>query len=191
MFKGVVAVAGSRSVSGAGACLVGKVAGHLVGSGCSLVLGCCVGVDAVALVAVPVGSVRVLAAFGPAGAGSCRWSAVVPVSAFSHAGGAVQWWAGGGIHVPLSVRLRRRTRAVAKAGRGGLVAFLSSPGSHGSLLACRQAARLGRPVVVFPLGFSAGALPLLGAGQWVPVAAAGVWSTAWRWLPAQAGLFDV
>lgn len=187
--SGVVAVVGSRSVTAVGAARVAAVSSHLAGAGCSLVVGCCTGVDVAALAAVPVASVRVLCAFGPGGAGSGPWSAVAPVAAFARAGGAVSWWAGGGPSVALSTRLVARTRAVAKLGQAGLVVFLSSPGSRGSLVACRQAARLGRPVLAFPQGFHGAALPSLGPGQWVPVERGGVWSGAWVWRSAQAGLF--
>lgn len=186
----VVAVAGSRSLSGAGAARVAAVAGELAGSGRSLVVGCCRGADAAALSAVRglPGAVSVLAAFGPGGQGAGPWSAVPAVLSFARTGGAVSWWSGGPAAVPLAARLRRRTEAVASAGAGGLVAFLGSPSSVGSLVACRVAARLGRPVVAFPVGFGGGSLPLLGPGRWEPLGGSGVWSGAWLWSP-EAGLF--
>lgn len=185
----VVAVCGSRSLPVGGATLVGQVVGSLLAAGRSLVVGCCVGADAAALAVCPAsGPVSVLAAFGPGGEGAGPWSAVPVVRAFARAGGAVSWWAGGPAAVPLAVRLRSRTEAVAKAGSGGVVAFLASPASVGSLVACRAAARLGRPVAVFPLGFAGEALPLLGPGRWEPVGGSGVWAEAWVWAP-EAGLF--
>ena len=189
MFSGgVVAVVGSRSVPAAGAAVVARVARGLVGSGCSLSVGCCVGVDAAALSAVPVPALRVFAAFGPGGVGACRWSAVGLVGAFAARGGSVSWWAGGGPGVPLAARLVSRSRAVVAAASSGVVAFFASPASRGSASACRFAAGRGLPVLAFPLGFAGAALPALGAGAWVPAGGAGVWSGAWRWVPAQRGL---
>jgi hypothetical protein len=139
--SGAVALCGSRRLPPAGQALAGRVARGVLASGRPLVLGCCTGADAAALGACPPGSaVRVLAAFGPGGAGAGRHSAVSRVAAFAAAGGAVSWWAGGGSAVPLAWRLAARTRAVVQAGSGGLVAVFGAPGSRGSLLACRAAA---------------------------------------------------
>jgi predicted Rossmann fold nucleotide-binding protein DprA/Smf involved in DNA uptake len=187
--SGAVAFCGSRRLPPAGRALAGRVAQGVLASGRPLVLGCCTGADAAALGACPPGSaVRVLAAFGPGGAGAGRHSAVSRVAAFAAAGGAVSWWAGGGSSVPLAWRLAARTRAVVQAGSGGLVAVFGAPGSRGSLLACRAAAAQGSPVVAFPVGFRGELLPVLGAGAWVPAGGSGVWSAAWRWQPAQRGL---
>lgn len=182
---GVVAVAGSRALPAGGAALVAEAARVLAGSGCSLVVGCCRGADAVALSAVPVSRVRVLCAFGPAGEGAGPASAVSPVLAFAVAGGAVAWWAGGGLSVPLFARLARRTRAVVSRASSGLVLFPSSPESRGSWLAAELAVARGLPVVVVPLGFSPALLPLLGAGRWVCANASGVFGGAWRWVASQ------
>ncbi|TVP89074.1 MAG: hypothetical protein EA347_04870 [Thioalkalivibrio sp.] len=187
--SGAVALCGSRRLPPAGQALAGRVARGVLASGRPLVLGCCTGADAAALGACPPGSaVRVLAAFGPGGAGAGRHSAVSRVAAFAAAGGAVSWWAGGGSTVPLAWRLAARTRAVVQTGSGGLVAVFAAPGSRGSLLACRAAAAQGSPVVAFPVGFRGELLPVLGTGAWVPAGGAGVWSAAWRWQPAQRGL---
>ena len=184
MARPVVALAGSRSLPPGGAALVARVAGALVRSGSALVVGCATGADAAVISSAPVGQVQCLAAFGPGGAGACRVSAVSQVVAHAASGGQVQWWAGGGVSLPLPVRLSRRTQAVVGAAGSGLVAFLASSSSRGSLLACRLAAARGLPVVVFPLGFSGAQLPALGAGQWVPCEQGGVWARAWQWQAA-------
>ena len=95
----------------------------------------------------------------------------------------MQWWAGGPASVPLPARLAARTRAVVGAASSGLVAFLASPGSRGTVLACRLAAERGLQVVAFPLGFHGQQLSALGGGRWVPCERAGVWAAAWRWEP--------
>ncbi len=191
--RGVVSVCGSRSLPASAGGLVGRVVASLLASGRGLAVGCATGADALALSsAVHAGahaSVSVFAAFGPSGQGACRWSSVEAVAGFEQAGGRVVWWAGGVAEVPLSVRLRQRTVAVAEAGQGGLVAFLGHPGSAGSLLACRQAAGAGVPVIAFPVGFKGARLASIGAGHWVPVGGLGVWSGAWRWVSDQGALF--
>jgi hypothetical protein len=185
----VVAVAGSRALPAAGSALVVRVASGLASSGASFAVGCCCGADAALLSAVP-GSlppslVRCFAAFGPAGEGAGPFSAAASVQAFAASGGCVQWWAGGAATVPLRSRLAGRTRAVVAAADRGLVAFFGSPSSRGSLFACRLALSRGLPVLVFPVGFPAAELPLLGAGYWVPFGAFG----GFKWATNQAEIF--
>lgn len=186
---GVVAVAGSRVLPASCSALVVRVASALASSGASFAVGCCSGADAALLSAVPAylppSLVRCFAAFGPGGQGSGRFSAVATVQAFTASGGSVQWWAGGPASLPLRVRLASRTRAVVSAANSGLVVFFGSPGSRGSLLACRCAAARGLPVVAFPVGFSGSKLPSLGAGSWVPFGGFG----GFKWLQKQEKLF--
>ena len=191
---GVVAVCGTRSLPVSAGPLVGQVVRSLLAGGSSLVVGCASGADGFALSSVmsagAVSSVSVFAAFGPGGAGAAgSVSAVSVVSAAASAGANVSWWAGGPSSVPVQARLSARTRAVVGAASSGLVAFLGSPSSPGSLLACRVALARGLPVFVFPVGFHGQSLPSLGAGSWVPVGGSGVWSLAWRWVPGQGSLF--
>lgn len=181
---GVVALAGSRSLPASALPLVRAVVSSLLAGGCSLAVGCCVGADQRALGSCAPGQVRVLAAFGPAGQGACAWSAVSAVLAHASAGGLVSWWAGGGPRVPLRRRLAARSAAVARAATVGAVVFLASPHSRGSLIVAQGVARRGLPVVAFPLGFPASALPRLGVcGAWVP-AGSGGWVEGWRWVPS-------
>ena len=194
--RGVVAVAGSRRLSPEASALVAQVARELVASGCSLVVGCCVGADSAVLSSVPGAlgaalpgrAVRVLCAFGPGGAGAGPASAVRAVLAAEASGVPVRWWAGGGLSVPLVARLARRTRAVVAEASAGLVLFPASPSSRGSWLAAAAAVARGLPVVVFPVGFCSAELPALRVGRWVPVGGAGVWDSAWRWVPGQIAL---
>lgn len=191
MAGGVVAVAGSRALSPAGLALVQRVARVLVASGRSLSVGCAVGADAAALAAVPPSAARCFAAFGPAPAcaGAWRGSAAPAVAGFARAGGAVVWWAGGPMSVALPARLAARTAAVVGAASVSCVVFFGSPSSRGSVLAASLAVGRGLPVFAFPVGFVGSALPSLGPGSWVPVNGRGVWGLAWRWVPAQSGLF--
>lgn len=169
---GVVAVAGSRALPASGSALVVRVASELAAGGASFAVGCCAGADAALLSAVPgavpPSLVRCLSAFGPGGVGSGSASAVAQVLAFASLGGSVQWWAGGPAQAPLKARLAARTRSVLALANAGLVVFFASPGSRGSLLACRCAVARGLPVLAFPVGFPPGKLPPLGPGSWVP-----------------------
>lgn len=188
--SGVVAVAGSRTLSASGSALVVRVVADLAAGGFSLVVGCCTGADAAVLSAVPQfvppSFVRCLAAFGADGVGACGSSAVVAVARFSAAGGTVEWWAGGSASVALPIRLATRTRAVVFGASAGLVVFFASPSSRGSLLACRLAVGRGLPVVAFPLGFSAARLPVLGAGSWVSFGDLG----GFKWVENQKNIFS-
>lgn len=187
----VFALCGSRSLPASAGGLVARVCAALVRSGGSLVVGCAVGADSLVLSSalsgvVPVSSVRCFAAFGVGGVGSAgAVSAVSVVAAFAAAGGSVEWLVSGALSVPVRARLAARSRAVVSAASAGLVAFLSSPSSRGSLGAASFAAARGLRVVAFPAGFSGAAAPPLGpAGAWVPCEKSGVWASAWVWVPS-------
>jgi hypothetical protein len=146
-----------------------------------------------------VAALSVLAAHGPvsppwpaarySAPGAWSGSAVADVAAAMLAGAAVSWWAGGGPDVDLRARLARRSlaavRLVAAGSCGsGLVAWPSRlpplPFRAGSWPSCGSgtwasvaaAARLGVPVVVFPVG-EMGNVPL---SSWPALAAGGSWS---------------
>jgi hypothetical protein len=181
-----VALVGSRSLPAAGVALVARVVRALARAGRPLCVGCAVGADAAALsAAVAAGcapSVSVFAVGGSSGSGFCSLSALAGVRVAAAAGASVAWWSGGPASVPLAARLACRSRACVAAAPGGVVAFLSSPASAGSLAAVSLAAASGLSVCVFCLGFSPSLLPQLG-GSWVPAAAAGLWSAAVRFVP--------
>jgi hypothetical protein len=138
-------------------------------------------------------------------------SSVSGVAGALAAGASVSWWAGGGPAVPLAGRLASRSAAlvsaVAASGAGrGFVGFVSSPcpaglgpspfpsacfsgSGSGSWASLALAAGLGLPVVVFPVGLPASALPAW-AGSWVTLT--GAWSRGFRFVPApppQGALF--
>ncbi len=185
----VIAVAGSRVLSAAGAELVAVTAAKIISSGCSLAVGCCTGVDAAVLSAgLPVASVQCSTVFGPDGTGVGPFSNVDGVLSFSNRGGAVNWCAGGALSLPLPVRLVARTRSVVNSANQGLVVFFNGPRSRGSLLACRLADNRGLPVWAFPLDFSGRYLPCPGAGCWRHVSG---WPGAWRWVSAQQNIFNL
>ena len=175
------AVAGSRCLPPGGASVVSFALAAV--SPVAVSVGCCLGADAVALGCLAPSRLRVFAAFGPRGAGACRWSAVAAVSVCAALGARVSWWAGGGLAVPLPARLAARTRAVVGAASSGLLLFPASPSSRGSWLAARLALARGLPVVAFPLGFAPGELPALGRGAWQPAS----WRGGWRWVPRERG----
>ncbi len=108
MSGAVFAVCGSRSLPASAGGLVSRVCAALVRFGGSLVVGCAAGADSLVLStalsggAVPVSSVRCLAAFGVGGVGSAgAASAVSVVAAFASAGGSVEWLTGGALSVPV------------------------------------------------------------------------------------------
>lgn len=90
---------------------------------------------------------------------------------------------------PLAQALAARTRAVVARASVAVVALGLSPGSRGTLLACRCAVRQGLPVVAFPL-LASHLLPSLGFGSWsAPSPGPGWWAGSCRWVPAQSDLF--
>lgn len=178
-------VAGGRDLAPEFAPLVAEVCGGLP----ALIVGCAIGADELALNwALSSGSVprvRCFCAFGLGGAGSVgSVSAVGTVGAFAAAGGRVEWFSGGGAHVPPSARLASRTRAAVGAATGGAVVFFSSTASRGSFLAASTAAARGLPVFAHACG--AFALPSLAPGGHWQRSARFVGS--WQWCPP-ASLF--
>ena len=185
----VIAVAGSRVISAAGAELVTVTAAKMISSGCSLAVGCCTGVDAAVLSAdLSVASVQCSAVFGPDGSGAGPFSNVDGVLSFNRCGGVINWCAGGALSLPLPVRLVARTRSVISSSNQGLIVFFNGQRSRGSLLACRLADSMGLPVWAFPLDFSGRYLPCPGAGHWRHVSG---WPGAWRWVSAQQNIFNL
>jgi hypothetical protein len=185
----VLGVAGSRSVASLPS-PVAAVLASAAGGGCSLAVGCCVGVDSLALrcaLRLRV-SLSVFAAFGPPPAfpGSCSLSAVGVVSRAASAGVPVRWWAGGGAAVPLRARLSRRSSAVVAASSALLVVFASPSPGGGSCSVASWAASAGVPVFGLPAR-PGSSLPSPGAGAWVPASLFGVpclrWSSAVLSLP--------
>ena len=216
MGNGVVMVCGSRSLSPSAVPLVSQVVQSLLSAGRGIAVGCAAGADATVISSVLAAGassqLRVFAAFGPGGAGAAgSVSAVSVVSQAATNGVPVTWWAGGPASVPLRGLLASRSlacvRSVVGSGAGaGLVAFVSALPSRswgsgafpscgsGSWSSVAAAAKLGLPVVVFPVGALVGVvsaqlpvLPVPGGGSWV-CAGAGAWSGACRW-QAAATLF--
>jgi len=176
-----LALAGSRSLS-TSALVVPVVAGLLASPvRVSLRVGCCVGADALAVVAAlawgGASRLSVFAAFGtsPTYPGACSLSAVEPVAAAVRAGASVRFLAGGPLSLPLSARLWRRSCAVVR-GAGALLLF--EPGA-GSLAVAGFAVGRGLPVVAF------GAVP-----PGAPRGCEGSWESrrlvfpCWGWVPA-------
>lgn len=182
---GIVAFAGSRSLSFKYEPLVSTIVASVIQSGRTVSVGCCVGLDEIVLSNLESG--LCFSAFGSCGSGSCSLSASAAVSEFAGRGGSVNYWAGG--HGDLKSRLSGRTNAVINSADVSAVVFFSSPHSVGSALACRLSVARGLPVFAFACGFSGSALPLLGSGKWVAVGGSGVWSSSWRWISSQTSLF--
>lgn len=180
---GLVAVGGSRQLGTAGQAVLADLAVAIAGSGRSVGVGCCIGADAAVITALSGSqTLYVFAAFGPvsppwaarhhSAPGAWSGSALAAVATAVAAGSRVHWWAGGDVTVPLAARLSQRTRTLARAAAGGALIAFASPGclAVGSLLLARQVACRGLPVIGLAHGFSPALLPLLGAGQWSPVA---------------------
>jgi hypothetical protein len=197
----VVGFCGSRYLSPSFRPLVSGVVSSVLVGGCSVAVGCASGADEFVLSSVvssgAASRLSVFSAFGPGGVGAVRVSAVSSVLSALSAGASVQWWAGGGPRVPVRARLVRRSAAFVSflasspgsspsaSLRTSLVGFVSSPvvAGSGAWGEVGLAVRCGVPVVVFPCGFPASALPSLGQGRWVS-AGGGVWSGGWRWVPS-------
>lgn len=195
-----VVFSGSRRLSAAFWPLVRDVVAAVLGAGRAVSVGCSVGADAAVIRAVvalgAVARCRVFAVFGRGGEGGWSGSAVDLVQSASQLGVPVSWVAGGSVFAPgrfgpgclvqrLRVRSARSVWHAARSGAGsGFVGFVSARRSPGTWGTARFAARLGLPVVVFPVGDASVAdFPLFARGGcWVPAARSGVWSSGFRWV---------
>jgi predicted Rossmann fold nucleotide-binding protein DprA/Smf involved in DNA uptake len=181
---GLVAVVGSRSLPAAWADKVRQVVAALSRRGCQVASGGALGADLFALQAV-VSSCRCQGArvFLPGSVQQAPWACQAALQSFVSGGGTV---------VPGSApvaaprdqfitALFARSAALAQAATGGVVGFVSGR-SSGTWFTCQAVARLGRPVVVFPVE-GPRALRSLGCGSWVPLPA---WPGSFRWVPSAA-----
>jgi len=180
----LVVFGGSRSLSASFAPLVAQVVSASLARGFSLRVGCARGADrfvvqaALAQAAAP--RLSVFCAGNPTSRLYARAAA---------AGARVQSFAGGQPNIPIVARLALRSRRSAE-GCSVAVFFLSSPGSHGSLVCAGFASSIGSAVFAFSCGFSGAPAPLPGcAGAWLPSSLASC--PCWRWQPAavQPALF--
>ncbi len=195
--SGVVAFGGSRSLLSSS--LVVPAVRSVLAAGRSVSVGCAAGADALVLRAVlAAGAASRLSVFAvgeESGRGFWRCSALSAVRAAARAGASVSWLAGGPLSLPLRVRLFARSEACLSAavagGPGSAAVFFVRGGpsvSPGSWSVAAAAVRLGLPLFVFPVGESSFVWPGPSwsrvAGEFVPAAASGVWSAAFRWEPA-------
>lgn len=203
-FMSVVALCGSRSLLSVGQAVVPSVVRALVSANRPISVGCASGADAAVLsAAVAAGaasSVQVFAVGGQCGSGFAGTaSALSGVQRAQVSGASVNWWSGGSASVPLRARLVSRSLACLGSA-SSLVAFVNSPPSRawsgsgvwrscgsGTWSTVAAAAGRGLPVVVFPVGASFQLPHLPGPGTWA-VAGNGIWSNAFRFIPAQSNL---
>ena len=168
--------------------IVGQVVSAVLASGQSIAVGCATGADQQVIQhfissVCPIlhswsfSQLRVYAAFDQFGAGAWAGSAVRQVQQFAEMGGSVSWLAGGGLQVPMVVRLMARSIA-GLAGASAAVFF--SPGT-GSLKVAGAAVERGIPVFAFsnPIPGS----PRGCSGSWVSAKFMGF--PCWQWSSAQ------
>jgi hypothetical protein len=161
---GRLAVGGSRNLGGPGAFALVDLATAWQAGGGSLGVGCSIGADAIVAggVAVPR-RLSVFAICSPAGDGAWSGTARASVAAAHARGASVHWLAGGPVALALPARLAARSRALALASSGCLVA-VSSRTSPGSFLLAGSVAARGLPVVALACGFPWYCLPPLAPG---------------------------
>jgi hypothetical protein len=193
----LVAFAGSRSLPPSWAPRVLACVRSVHQAGRSITTGCCTGLDALVVgSALSLSAAPALTVFSigtSEGAGFWRFSQSLSLlSQVPQCGGLVLWSAGGGLDLPLSARLSRRTRAlIASASRfgpgSGVVCFFRTSESRGTFLAARCGAQAGLPVLAFaPPGV---VLPALApGGAWVPSGRRGCWSGSFLWSRSQESL---
>ncbi|MCK8600081.1 DNA-processing protein DprA [Desulfoferrobacter suflitae] len=185
MSNRLVAVVGSRVLPASWSGAVSKVVSDLVGRGCRVGSGGAVGADLFALQAVvSIGRSACQGSriFLPGGIDQAPRSCRALLVHFQQLGGEIV----SGSAVPGCSRsdfissLFARSRALVASG-SGVVAFVSGR-SAGTWFTCREAARRGQPVVVFPVS-GPRSLQSLGCGSWAPLSC---WPGAYRWVPSVA-----
>jgi hypothetical protein len=145
---------GSRALTQNHFSQVSQVVKATLATGAGIHVGCAVGADqyTIQAAAFSPAQVHIFAQFSPTGAGAFSGSAVPSVTTAQQHGIQVSFLAGGPLTVPLRARLLRRSIAALR-GCSASVFFLARPGKSGSLNTAAQAATMGMPVYVFPLGF--------------------------------------
>jgi len=201
---GSVAICGSRSLPSSASALVTQVTQSLLSANRSISVGCATGADQAVIYACiahgPLFSLSIYAIGGQCGSGFAgSVSALNTVNQAASSGASVHWWSGGNQSVPVRQRLVSRSLACAGSAQS-LVGFVTLPPSQtwsgsglwrscgsGTWSTVAAANARGIPVVVFPVGawFPLPHLPV--PGTWV-VAGNGIWSKAFRFVPAQSNL---
>jgi len=179
----MIAVVGSRSLDQSWLCRIDSIVGSLLSRGHSVSSGGALGADLFALRSLVgrgqsacSGSVVFLPGQIDCAPSACRsW-----LLRFSRLGGQVVPGPAS-FHSPrcdfISALFSRSVSLVRRS--SGVVAFVSGR-SAGSWFTCQEAAKIGLPVVVFPVE-GPGGLRSLGSGQWVGLHS---WDGAFRWVPS-------
>ncbi|GKT09800.1 DNA-processing protein DprA [Desulforhabdus sp. TSK] len=182
---GLVAVVGSRELPTFRAPAVADVVRSLLQRDCKIGTGGALGADLFALQAVVASGASACAGsivFLPGDISQAPARCRPVLHAFVAQGGEVvpgQAVRGCSRHQYLSALFARTIALVKRA--EGVVAFIAGE-SPGTWFTCREAARLGKPVVVFPVDGARG-LRSIGCGLWRPVRH---WAGAWRWFHSVA-----
>ncbi len=145
---------GSRALKQIHFSQVSQVVKATLATGAGVHVGCAVGADQYIIQAANFSpaQVHVFAQFSATGSGAFSGSAVLTVTAAQQLGIQVSYLAGGPLSIPLRARLLRRSIAALR-GCSAAVYFLANPAKSGSLNTAAQAATMGLPVYVFPVGF--------------------------------------
>lgn len=172
---------GSRALTQNHFSQVSQVVKASLAVGAGIHVGCAVGADQFIIQSAcsfPA-QLQIFAQFSSSGAGAFPGSAVSAVLAAQQLGIPVSFLAGGPLSVPLRARLLKRSIAALR-GCSLSVHFLSNPASSGSLNTAAQAAAMGIPVYIFPLGFPGHPQALRHLpGAWRPSSFAGFPCLQW------------
>jgi hypothetical protein len=144
-----IAIIGSRAISHP---IIRETAEKAVLAGHHISTGCCIGADASVITGASAAnpkSLRIFAAFGPDGHGSCGLSnpeILNPKNEWN-----ISWWSGGGFWLPLRARLAKRADACIDSADFVIAAFQDGP-SVGTIRACEHALSLGLSIAVLNIG---------------------------------------
>ena len=172
---------GSRALTQKHFSQVSQVVNATLATSAGIHVGCAVGADQFIIQAASAcpGQLHIFAQFSQIGSGSFAGSALASVFTAHQSGIPVSYLAGGPLSIPLRARLLRRSIAALR-GCALSVFFLSNPASAGSLNTAAQAATMGMPVYVFPLGFPGNPQALRHLpGAWQPSSFAGFPCLQW------------
>ena len=177
-----IAIVGSRIAHPRAFVVLEPILRNLAERGEHVHVGCCTGIDELVMQFYTPAFLHIYTIFDRSGDGRGPHSAVDSVLKLSDEGADVKWKAGGQITAGSYVtRLVTRTRAVAKAGRNGVLAVWCQPESRGTLRAAREAASFRHIVWGYNLG-GTGPPPKLGIpGDWRSLETP--WQPLWKWVP--------
>lgn len=181
--KEKIAMGGSRIITKQEKQQIHEVVKVLLEKNMQICVGCAIGADQAIIESVmSMGmekSLKIFAAFGIDGKGGWEGSAINTVIKAFGKGASVEWYDEKQLNISLKARLAIRTKNYISEANKGMIVFLSSEKSKGSIGAIKIALRKELKTIVFCNGFEIKKINDFSEG-WGKIDKSGVWKNAFR-----------